>query len=84
MKKMTAMQTFGATLGTVGSVLEQVQGVTEITASYVQNWKKDRENALRISKTERIAQLADIANVLDAEMYQKAKEVASILDGWDI
>ena len=84
MKKLSVMQTMGATLGTIGSVLEQVQSLTDISETYVSNWKKERQNALRVSKTERIAQLADLSDVLDETMYEKAKRVASILDGWDI
>ena len=84
MKKLSIMQTVGATLGTVGSILDQVQGLTDISETYVTNWRKDRENALRISKTERIAQLADLSDVLDETMYEKAKRAAVILDSWDI
>ena len=78
------MQTVGATLGTVGSILDQVQGLTDISETYVTNWRRERENALRISKTERIAQLADLSDALDETMYEKAKRAASILDSWDI
>ena len=84
MKKLSIMQTVGVTLGTAGSILDQVQGLTEISETYVSNWKKERQNALRVSKTERIAQLADLGQVLNEEMYTEAKRVASILDGWDI
>ena len=84
MKKLSVMQTMGATLGTIGSVLEQVQSLTDISETYVSNWKKERQNALRVSKTERIAQLADLGQVLNEEMYTEAKRVASILDSWDI
>ena len=84
MKKLSIMQTVGATLGTVGSILDQVQGLTDISETYVTNWRRERENALRISKTERIAQLADLSDALDETMYEKAKRAASILDSWDI
>ena len=84
MKKLSIMQTVGATLGTVGSILDQVQGLTDISETYVSNWRKERENALRISKTERIAQLADLSDILDETMYEKAKRAGAILDSWDI
>ena len=84
MKKLSVMQTMGATLGTIGSVLEQVQSLTDISETYVSNWKKERQNALRVSKTERIAQLADLSDVLDETMYEKEKRAAAIMDLWDI